>query len=42
MLEVTNGNDRAFALYRACGFEETGSGKPHSDGAPTRHMRLEL
>ena len=42
MLEVTHGNDSAFALYRACGFTETGSGVPHSDGEPTRHMRLAL
>jgi ribosomal protein S18 acetylase RimI-like enzyme len=42
VLEVTVGNDSAFALYRACGFEETGSGRPHSDGESTRNMRLVL
>jgi ribosomal protein S18 acetylase RimI-like enzyme len=42
LLEVTLGNDSALALYRACGFEETGSGRPHSDGEPTRDMRLAL
>jgi ribosomal protein S18 acetylase RimI-like enzyme len=42
LLEVTDGNDAAYALYRACGFVETGPGEPHSDGGPTRNMRLAL
>jgi ribosomal protein S18 acetylase RimI-like enzyme len=42
LLEVTHGNEPALALYRASGFEEAGSGRPHSDGEPTRDMRLAL
>ena len=42
LLEVTDGNDAAYALYRACGFVETGPGEPHSDGGLTRNMRLAL
>ena len=42
LLEVTEGNDAAYTLYRACRFEETGPGERHADGNPTRQMRLAL
>jgi ribosomal protein S18 acetylase RimI-like enzyme len=42
LLEVTEGNDAAYALYRACGFVDVGAGEPHDDGTPTHVMRMEL
>jgi GNAT superfamily N-acetyltransferase len=42
LLEVTEGNDPAYALYRTCGFEDGSPGDSHPDGTPTRGMRLAL
>ena len=40
LLEVTQGNDGAHALYRSCGFEGGAEGEPHADGNRTLEMRL--
>jgi GNAT superfamily N-acetyltransferase len=40
-LQVLEGNDSAYSLYRSCGFEDDGPGEPHED-RPTRTMRRAL
>jgi GNAT superfamily N-acetyltransferase len=41
LLQALEGNDSAYSLYRACGFEDDGAGEPH-DHRPTFQMRLAL
>jgi GNAT superfamily N-acetyltransferase len=42
LLEVTDGNEGARALYRGCGFVDAGPGEGHDDGTATWLMRLAL
>jgi GNAT superfamily N-acetyltransferase len=42
LLEVTEGNDDAHALYRSCGFVDAGSGEANEDGTGTFVMRRAL
>lgn len=40
-LQVLEGNEAAYSLYRSCGFANAGEGEPHDD-RPTHVMRVAL